>query len=164
MSAGDSFALYNCFAAEHGVSAGDSFANGYAILGGNTSCNYTACTPYGCMPELDSQDATLAWGPLTAGNFQADYELIAWSGSGVVTYEVPLSNPEPEYEALPEWVQEEQYPLDIDLFARQVAGDNTSLISNYTNWVPQVSASSSLRTGGLHNPLAAHNCSYSRVL
>ena len=123
------------------MAVGDSFASGYANLGGNTSCNFTACTIYGCLPELDSQDATKAWGPVTAATLQADYQLLAWSGSGVVTYDVPESIPEsdPEYAALPEWVQEAQYPLDIDLFARQVAGDNASLITNYTAWVPQVS-------------------------
>lgn len=124
------------------VAAGDSFASGYANLGGNTSCNFTACTDYGCLPELDSQDATKAWGPVAAATLQADYQLLAWSGVGVVTYDVPESIPEsdPEYAALPEWVQEAQYPLDTDLFARQVAGDNASLITNYTTWVPQVSS------------------------
>ena len=122
--------------------AGDSFAAGYANLGGSDSCNFTACTVYGCLPELDSQDATKAWGPMAALGLDADYELLAWSGSGVVTYFVPEAIPEsdPEYSALPKWVQEAQYPLDIDLFARQVAGDNTSIISNYSSWVPQVSS------------------------
>ena len=92
------------------------------------------------MPELDSQDATVAWGPLTAANFDADYELIAWSGSGQVTYFIPESNAaaDPEYALVPEWIQEAQYPLISDLFMQQVAGDNTSSISNYSSWVPQV--------------------------
>jgi len=101
----------------------------------------------GCLPELDSQDATLAWGPLTASNFQADYQVLAWSGSGVVTYDVPeadaeaeaASEPEPESASLPEWAMEAQYPLDPDLFARQVAGDNSTIITNFTEWIPQVS-------------------------
>ncbi len=119
--------------------SGDSFASEYANTGGNSSCNKTACTPYGCLPETDSQDATLAWGPLAAQNLSADYELIAWAGSGVVTYESAeqIAEAFPEYTALPEWVDEVQYPLDIDLFARQVAGDNTSIISNYSSWTLQ---------------------------
>jgi hypothetical protein len=93
------------------------------------------------MPELDSQDATVSWGPLTAANFDADYELIAWSGSGQVTYFVPEANAaaDPEYAAVPQWIQEAQYPLISDFFTWQVAGDNTSSISNHSSWVPQVS-------------------------
>ncbi|DBA91450.1 TPA: hypothetical protein ACH3X1_003088 [Trebouxia sp. C0004] len=119
---------------------GDSFAAGYANTGGSSSCNNTACTPFTCMPELDSQDATVSWGPLTAASFDADYELIAWSGSGQVTYFIPQSNAaaDPEYAVVPEWIQEAQYPLISDLFTQQVAGDNTSSISNYSSWVPQV--------------------------
>ena len=96
------------------------------------------------MPELDSQDATLSWGPLTAANFDADYELIAWSGSGQVTYFVPEANAaaDPEYAVVPQWIQEAQYPLISDFFTQQVAGDNTSSISNYSRWVPQVSLAS----------------------
>ena len=122
--------------------AGDSFANGYADAGGNDSCFFTACAAdgSGCLPELDSQDSTLAWGPLAAAEFQADFELIAWSGSGAVTYQVPesIAEAQPEYAALPEWEQQAQYPLDTDLWERQIAGDNSSIISNYSNWIPQV--------------------------
>ena len=93
------------------------------------------------MPELDSQDATVSWGPLTAANFDSDYELIAWSGSGQVTYFVPKANAaaDPEYAAVPQWIQEAQYPLISDFFTWQVAGDNASSISNHSSWVPQVS-------------------------
>lgn len=45
-----------------------------------------------------------------------------------------------EEEPLPEWEYEAQYPLDSDLFDRQVAGDNSTIITNFTQWVPQVSA------------------------
>lgn len=121
--------------------AGDSFATGYGNTGENGSCNLTACTPYTCMPELESEDATLAWGPLAAGNLSADYQLIAWSGSGVVTYFVPeaMAADNPEYAAQPQWIQEAQYPLIPDLFQQQEAGDNGSSIAN-SSWVPQVSA------------------------
>ncbi len=44
-----------------------------------------------------------------------------------------------EEEALAEWEYEAQYPLDSDLFNRQVAGDNSTIITNFTQWVPQVS-------------------------
>ena len=119
---------------------GDSFASGYANEG-NSTCGITACTKYTCLPDLNTQDATLAWPALTAQNFSADYQLIAWEGVGVVNFDVPelLAAQDPAYAALPQWVQEAQYPLDTDLFARQVAGDNTSLIQNYSIWSPQVS-------------------------
>lgn len=129
---------------QHCLIAGDSYLTGYANTGGTDYCSYTACNPYGCMPELDSQDGTLAWGPLAAALLQADYQVLGWSGSGVVTYDVPIANAEataeasPEEEPLPEWAYEAQYPLDSDLFTRQVAGDNTTTITNYTEWVPQV--------------------------
>ncbi len=44
-----------------------------------------------------------------------------------------------EEEPLAEWEYEAQYPLDSDLFNRQVAGDNSTIITNFTQWVPQVS-------------------------
>lgn len=119
---------------------GDSFASGYANAGDST-CGYTACTPYGCLPDLDVQDATLAWPSLTAQNFSADYQLLAWEGVGVATYDVAdlIAGGNASYAALPQWVQETQYPLVTDLFTRQVAGDNMSLITNYSIWSPQVS-------------------------
>lgn len=94
------------------------------------------------MPELDSEDATLAWGPLAAVNLSADYQLIAWSGSGVVTYFVPesMAADDPEYAAQPQWIQEAQYPLIPDLFQQQEAGNNGSSIANYSSWIPHVSA------------------------
>ncbi len=90
---------------------------------------------------------------MTASNLQADYQVLAWSGSGVVTYDVPIADAEAtaaaaaeaspeaatEEEPLAEWEYEAQYPLDSDLFDRQVAGDNSTIITNFTQWVPQVS-------------------------
>ena len=112
-------------------------------MGGDQSCAFTACTQYSCLPELDSQDATLAWGPVAAQNLEADFQLIAWEGTGAVTYQVPQLNAalSPEFAALPDWLQQAQYPLETDLFTRQVAGDNTSTIQNYSSWKPQVSMS-----------------------
>lgn len=96
----------------------------------------TVCFPVGpCVPELDSQNAAISWGPLTAANFQADYEVIAWSGAGVGTFSVPESNVDA---TLPTWVGESQYPTDGEIFLRQVAADNTSMVSNFSSWVPQV--------------------------
>ena len=99
-------------------------------------CNMTVCSSVGiCSPELDSQNSAVAWGPLTAANFSADYEVIAWSGAGVDTYSVPESNVDANLSA---WIGENQYPLDGDLFMRQVAADNSSMVSNFSSWVPQV--------------------------
>ncbi len=116
--------------------AGDSYTVGYANTGGTTNCNKTVCFPVGpCVPELDSQNAAISWGPLTAANFQDDYEVIAWSGAGVGTFSVPESNVDA---TLPTWVGENQYPTDGEIFWRQVAADNTSMVSNFSSWVPQV--------------------------
>ena len=41
------------------------------------------------MPSPDYEDATQAWGILAANELVADYQLIAWSGSGVSTYSTP---------------------------------------------------------------------------
>ncbi|DBA74311.1 TPA: hypothetical protein ACH3X1_011086 [Trebouxia sp. C0004] len=115
---------------------GDSYTVGYANTGGTTNCNKTVCFPVGpCVPELDSQNAAVSWGPLTAANFQADYEVIAWSGAGVGTFSVPESNVDA---TLPTWIGESQYPTDGEIFLRQVAADNTSMVSNFSSWVPQV--------------------------
>lgn len=38
------------------------------------------------MPDPEYEDATQAWGILAANELVADYQLIAWSGSGVSTY------------------------------------------------------------------------------
>ena len=43
-----------------------------------------------CYPELDSQNAAIAWGPLTAANFKADYQVIAWSGAGLDEFAATL--------------------------------------------------------------------------
>ena len=120
--------------------AGDSYTVGYGNTGGTTMCNMTVCSPVGiCSPELDSQNSAIAWGPLTAANFSADYEVIAWSGAEVADYSVAEV-----FEAslnLPAWIGENLYPLDGDLFMRQVAADNSSMVSNFSSWVPQGSMS-----------------------
>ena len=61
--------------------AGDSITNGYANLG-NRSCQLLLPN----VPSPDYEDATQAWGILAAIGLVADYQLIAWSGSGVSTY------------------------------------------------------------------------------
>ena len=56
--------------------AGDSFTIGFANVGNYTTCKSTACNPIsgGCMPDLETEDASVGWGPLTAGNFTADFQ------------------------------------------------------------------------------------------
>ena len=63
--------------------------------------------------------------------------MIAWSGAGLATYSVPdeVVAEDPE---VPLWLAELEVPMDITLFDRQVAADNTSTVSNYSSWVPQV--------------------------
>lgn len=110
---------------------------------------------------MNSQDATLAWGPLTAQGFDADYQLLAWSGVGAVTYDSALVAVEasPEYaDLLPDWVEEAQLPLTSHLFTRQVAGDNTSAIQDFTIWVPQVSLTGNLCGCLLLNPPICRLC------
>lgn len=63
------------------------FAAGWGNVGGTTHCNLTLCASDGrCSPELDSQNSAVAYGPLTAANFTADYQVIAWSGAGLDVY------------------------------------------------------------------------------
>lgn len=91
------------------------------------------------MPEVDSQNNTASWGPLTAANFSADYQVIAWSGAGLVTY----SNAEALvalHPTVPLGTAELIYPQDVSLLSRQIAGDNSSMVTNYSSWVPQVVA------------------------
>ena len=104
-------------------------------------CNLTACNPVTgvCLPELDSQNDAISWGPLTAAKFSADFQVIAWSGAGLVTYSnadnLVSMNP-----TVPISIAEEIYPIDVSLFGRQIAGDNSSVVTNYSSWVPQVLA------------------------
>ena len=64
--------------------------------------------------------------------------MIAWSGAGLATYSVPdeVVAEDPE---VPLWLAELEVPMDITLFDRQVAADNSSMVSNFSSWVPQVS-------------------------
>ena len=124
-----------------GTVVGDSYTVGYANEGGTTKCNMTACNPVTgvCLLEVDSQNNTAAWGPLTAANFSADYQVIAWSGAGLVTD----SNPEALvalHPTVPLSTAELIYPQDVNLLSRQIAGDNGSVVTNYSSWVPQVVA------------------------
>ena len=73
---------------------GDSYTVGFGNVGGTTNCNATVCeirrTSGACNPELDSENAAISWGPLTAANFSADYQILAWSGAGLTTYAMTL--------------------------------------------------------------------------
>lgn len=121
------------------VATGDSCTVGYANTGGTKMCNMTACNPitHSCGPELDSQNAAISWGALTAQHFAADYQVIAWSGAGLVTYahSKELTAEQPD---VPLSVAQNVYPTDVELFSRQVAADNSTTVSNYSTWVPQV--------------------------
>ena len=86
------------------------------------------------MYEVDSQDASIGWGPLTAGNFAADFQIIAATGAGLVTYSTAqASSPDISNEQA-----QISNPSDVDLFTRTIATDNDSTMSNYTAWGPQV--------------------------
>lgn len=93
----------------------------------------TACNPVtqSCGPELDSQNAGISWGPLTAAKFTADYQVIGWSGAGLVTYArselLVKDNPD-----VPLSVARSIFPTVVDLFSRQVAADNNSVVPNYS--------------------------------
>ncbi len=116
---------------------GDSYTVGFANTGGTTMCNKTACSPVTglCNPELDSQNAAIAWGPLTASHFDADFQVIAWSGAEVVTPDLAESL---GAEGIPFWEGEEIFPLDSQIWTRQVEADNSSMVANFSSWVPQV--------------------------
>lgn len=114
-------------------------------------CNKTACNPVTefCTQELDSQNAALAWGPLTASHFTADFEVIAWSGAEAVT---PSTTDRLVADGVSFETAIQMYPLDSQIWARQVAADNMSVIANYSSWIPQVNA------GG---PEVIQNCTVS---
>ena len=69
-------------------------------------------------------------------------QVIAWSGAGVDDYPAILPNGsrmytpgEPAVDLL------EITPEDPILFSRVIAADNTSMVMNYSSWVPQVGQS-----------------------
>jgi hypothetical protein len=116
--------------------AGDSYTNGWANLGNLTCPVLAEGVPY---PEF--QDATLSWGALAANHFTADYQLLAWSGAGMSTYSnLAGSDVDPAQYALVE-------PEIPDLFDQVVAGLNTTLVSDFTAWVPQASLHLSFENG-----------------
>lgn len=115
---------------------GDSFTVGLANIGNATTCiSSTAdCSEgnFNCHQlPVETEDATLSWGPLTAANFTADYQIIAWSGAALARDSV-------DHPELPREVAQELTPSDIELFGRQVAANRSWLVGNYSAWVPQV--------------------------
>lgn len=80
---------------------------------------------------VETEDASMSWGPLTAVNFTADYQVIAWSGSALARE--PNDHPD-----LPQGVAQELSPSDIELFGRQVAGNKSLLVDDHSAWIPQV--------------------------
>ena len=73
---------------------GDSYTVGFGNIGDTSNCNATVCEirriSGACYPELDSENAAISWGPLTAAHFGADYQVLAWSGAGLNTYGTTL--------------------------------------------------------------------------
>lgn len=121
---------------------GDSFTVGLANIGNATTCiSSTAdCSEgnFNCHQlPVETEDATLSWGPLTAANFTADYQIIAWSGAALARDSV-------DHPELPREVAQELTPSDIELFGRQVAANRSWLVGNYSAWVPQVCSFSCL--------------------
>jgi len=88
---------------------------------------------------VESQNAAVSWGPITAGNLQAEYRVLAWSGAGLDTYAVPQPNGVNRtfITGLPDELPEDITPPVPILFRRQVAGDNTSVAGN-SSFVPQI--------------------------
>ena len=116
--------------------AGDSFMIGMANVGNSSTCKKApgTCSPgnYNCNYPVGTENAAISWGPLTANNFSADYQVIAWSGAGLVTSLGLTTFPD-----LPIELAEQIIPSDVELFGRQVAGDSTSLIDDHSAWAPQ---------------------------
>ena len=80
---------------------------------------------------MQSEDASLAWGPLTAGTFSADFQNIAWSGAGFVTYGNGRTA------SADDGASAQTTPPDVHLFNRQVAADSNS-VEDLSQWQPQV--------------------------
>eukprot|EP00887_Chlorella_sp_A99_P002726 scaffold6.g2726.t1 len=54
---------------------GDSYTVGFGNIG-----------HLGCIPNSSDENALLGYGPTTARHYQADYQVLAWSGAGVNVY------------------------------------------------------------------------------
>ena len=119
------------------IPAGDSFTVGLANVGTSANCRQQpgSCSPgnLNCQIPVQTENAAISWGPLTAANFTADYQVIAWSGAGLITELAVAGNPD-----LPLELARDVSPSDVELYGRQVAGDNTSVVTNQSTWVPQV--------------------------
>ncbi|GAB4816607.1 hypothetical protein N2152v2_003653 [Parachlorella kessleri] len=85
-----------------------------------------------CPGVIQVENALVGFGPTVARHYNADYQLIAWSGAGVEVY--PLLTAGSRF---PTAYEEGASPLDPALFYRQDALDPTT---NYTtqSFVPQI--------------------------
>lgn len=123
------------------VLAGASYTVGFANVGESSgTCQPQQCSPgnVNCQISVQSEDASLSWGPLVAASFSADYHVIAWSGSEFVTYSNgSIASAD---DAVSSIRSEQQHtPPSVQLFNRQIATDVGS-VTDFSKWQPQVSA------------------------
>lgn len=76
----------------------------------------------------DTEDATRTFGALVADYFDADHQILAWSGAA--------QNPYPSDQA--ELLESVTTPTVPQLFSQLIAGNMSSVIANTSAWVPQV--------------------------
>lgn len=101
---------------------GDSYTVGFGNIG-----------HLGCIPNSSDENALLGYGPTTARHYQADYQVLAWSGAGVNVY--PNERLADRY---PKTVEDAAYPLDSEIFTRQNALDPAGSNASLASWQPQV--------------------------
>ena len=82
----------------------------------------------GVVLDPDTEDAFLAFGNLVADHFDADRQILAWSGAA--------QNPFPSNDSAA--LASVTTPTVPQLFSQLIAGNRSSMFINNTAWVPQV--------------------------
>lgn len=109
------------------LTVGDSIASGWANIG-NQSCGSMTLGGIGQVLNPDTEDATRTFGALVADYFDADHQILAWSGAA--------QNPYPSDQA--ELLESVTTPTVPQLFSQLIAGNMSSVIANTSAWVPQI--------------------------
>ena len=87
------------------------------------------------MLDPATEDATRSWGALVAQHLVADYQIIAWTGAKQDPY--PLGQKH-MLEMIMAQILNESTPTVPQLFNQQIAGNSSSQIEDFTQWIPQV--------------------------
>ncbi|KAK9800856.1 hypothetical protein WJX73_000515 [Symbiochloris irregularis] len=109
------------------MALGDSIASGWGDIG-NSSCGQLTLAGIGMVLDPDTEDALLAFPTLVADHYDADRQILAWSGA--------TQNPFPSNDS--SQLAAVTTPTVPMLFEQLIAGNKSSLLVNASAWAPQL--------------------------